>query len=390
MKKFLAVLAFASASLTGFAQDVTPVEKYSVATNSFWSNWFVQANLAGSAFWGNQEAGNDFSKSPLKGFRNNLGFSVALGKWFTPGLGLRTKFNGIWGRSVVSTDRKVNADKYWTLNEQVLFNLSNMFCGYSETRVWNAIPYASVGLDRNMTANRYALVAGIGLLNEFRINRKWAVNLDVNYGLSADDYDGHTALLANAKPAEGHSFKGLFVNHDRVLNVEVGVTYNIGKATWKKSPDVETVYALHQSELDALNAQLNDASAENDRLKKLLAKQKPASVDTVKEVVATPVSVFFKLGKASVASKKDLVNVQALAQYAKDNNAKLLVNGYADKATGSASVNQKLSEARAKTVVKQLVKMGVDKANITTQAHGGVNDLTPDSYNRRATVEIVK
>ena len=62
MKKLLAVLAFASISLSGFAQDANTTEKYSVATNSFWNNWFVQANVAGSAFWGNQEVGNDFSK----------------------------------------------------------------------------------------------------------------------------------------------------------------------------------------------------------------------------------------------------------------------------------------------------------------------------------------
>ena len=123
----------ASVSMSSMAQDVTTTtEKYSVATNSFWSNWFVQANVAGSAFWGKQEEGNDFSKSPFKGVRNNLGFSVAVGKWFTPGLGLRTKFNGAWGRTVVSEDKKTNANKYWTLNEQILFNLSNMFCGYNE------------------------------------------------------------------------------------------------------------------------------------------------------------------------------------------------------------------------------------------------------------------
>ena len=97
MKKLLAVLALASVTMGSMAQDAATTEKYSVATNSFWSNWFVQANVAGSAFWGNQEEGNGFSKSPLKGFRNNLGFSVAVGKWFTPGLGLRTKFNGVWG-----------------------------------------------------------------------------------------------------------------------------------------------------------------------------------------------------------------------------------------------------------------------------------------------------
>ena len=103
------VLAFAGVSAASMAQNADPTEKFSVSTNSFWSNWFVQANVAGTAFWGNQEVGNNFSKSPLKGFRNNLGFSVAVGKWFTPGLGLRTKFNGAWGRTVVSENKKTNA-----------------------------------------------------------------------------------------------------------------------------------------------------------------------------------------------------------------------------------------------------------------------------------------
>ena len=42
MKKFLMVLAFAGVSMFAFAQDSDPVEKYSVGTNSFWSNWFLQ------------------------------------------------------------------------------------------------------------------------------------------------------------------------------------------------------------------------------------------------------------------------------------------------------------------------------------------------------------
>ena len=50
MKKLLAVLALASVSMSSMAQDVTTTtEKYSVATNSFWSNWFVQANEIGRA-----------------------------------------------------------------------------------------------------------------------------------------------------------------------------------------------------------------------------------------------------------------------------------------------------------------------------------------------------
>ena len=135
MKKFLMVLALASVSVAGMAQETT--EKYSVATNSFWSNWFVQANVAYEAFYSNQEKGLGYSKSPLKGFRSNVSPSIAIGKWFTPGLGLRTKATGIWGRSVGSEDKTLNAMKFMNIQEQAMFNLSNMLCGYSDTRVWN-------------------------------------------------------------------------------------------------------------------------------------------------------------------------------------------------------------------------------------------------------------
>ena len=386
------VLAFAGVSAASMAQNADPTEKFSVSTNSFWSNWFVQANVAGTAFWGNQEVGNNFSKSPLKGFRNNLGFSVAVGKWFTPGLGLRTKFNGAWGRTVVSENKKTNANKYWTLSEQVMFNLSNMLLGYNESRVWDFIPYASVGVNRNMSANCYAPVAGIGILNEFKINNKWAVNLDVNYMLGTSDYDGFEGSLPGAKPYDARSFKGLVANHDRTLNVEVGLTYNLGKATFNKTPDVEAIKALSQGQIDALNAQLADAQSENNRLKDMLAEQKQqqsvAPVSAVTKVVSAPVSVFFNIGKAKVASKKDLQNVKAVADAAKANNAKIVVTGYADSKTGSAAFNNNLSEKRAQTVADALVNMGVSRDNIEVVSAGGVNTLSPVSYNRRATVEI--
>ena len=50
MKKFLAVLAFAGLSMSGFAQDATPTQQYSVATNSFWSNWFIEAGADWNAW----------------------------------------------------------------------------------------------------------------------------------------------------------------------------------------------------------------------------------------------------------------------------------------------------------------------------------------------------
>jgi len=387
------VLAFAGVSVASMAQEAVPTEKYSVSTNSFWSNWFVQANLAGTAFWGNQEVQNNFSKSPLKGFRNNLGFSVAIGKWFTPGIGLRTKFNGIWGRTVISEDKKTNASKYWTLNEQVMFNLSNMILGYNENRLWDLIPYASVGLERNMSYNSYSPVWGIGILNEFKLNNKFAINLDINYNLFMSKSDGQTGLLAGAHKYDSRTFKGLIANHDRNLNIEVGITYNLGKATWNKTPDVEAIKALSQGQIDALNAQLADANAENARLNNIIKNHKCPEVKdggekVVEKVISTPVSVFFNIGKSKIASQKDLVAVKTIAEAAKANNAKIVVKGYADSKTGKADFNQKLSQKRAEAVAAELVKLGVDKANIECQAEGGVNTLSPISFNRRATVEL--
>ena len=380
MKKFLIVLAFASVSVAGMAQSETPELKHSVATNSFWSNWFIQANLAGTAFYSSQENNLDLSKSPLKDFRSNLGLSVAIGKWFTPGLGLRTKVNGFWGRTVSGDDAKANASKYWQANEQVLFNLSNMICGYNPDRVWNFIPYIGGGIGRNMSYNSYAMGLQAGLLNEFRLSRKVALNLDLSWGMHEPDFDGNSVANASSRSPK---------SKDRDLNLEIGLTYNLGKATWNKVPDVDAINALHQSQLDALNAQLADANAENDRLNDLIKNHKcpeATAAVTVKEVASIPVSVFFNINKSKIASRKDLQNVKAMTEANKD--AKFVVTGYADSRTGSAAYNQALSQKRAETVANELVKMGVSRDNIEIVAKGGVADLTPISYNRRATIEI--
>lgn len=105
-------------------------------------------------------------------------------------------------------------------------------------------------------------------------------------------------------------------------------------------------------------------------------------------MASTSASVFFNLNSSRIASKKDLVNVQEIADYAKANGSKILVTGYADSKTGSAAYNAKLSESRANTVANKLVEMGVNRDQIIVEGKGGVNDLSPYSYNRRVTVKL--
>ena len=380
MKKLLIALAFVGVSMSSMAQDADPVQKYSVATNSFWSNWFIQVGADWNAWYSNEEHGLDLSKSPFKKFRSNPGASIAIGKWFTPGLGLRTKFSGVWGRNVI--DEHKHDNNHWTLNENVLFNLSNMIYGYNETRVWNFVPFVGAGINRTCDYNRYAMNLSAGILNTFRLSKHVGLYFELGWNWAEPDFDGNV----NGNP---NSDSRVWDSHDNKLYAELGLQFNLGKSTWNKTPDVDAIKALSQSQIDALNAQLNDANAENARLKSLLAAKKDEPVaNDVKAYYNAPLSVFFNLNKYNIASRKDLVNIKNLAEYAKENNSNLVVTGYADSATGSAPYNQKLSERRAETVANELVKMGVSRDQITTEGKGGVNDLSPVSYNRRATVKL--
>ncbi len=379
------VLAFVGFTSFAFAQDTTvPVKKYSVATNSFWSNWFITVGGNYNAFYGNQQHGLGLNNSPMKDFRRDWGFGVGIGKSFTPGFALRTKFSGIWGKAVMSDICHNNKamEHYFTINEQLMFNLSNLLYGYNENRVWNLIPYIGAGILRNCTSNVYALDVTGGIMSTWKVSDKVDLFLDATVVMAEGKADGLTVAHTNSLCLK---------NYDMIYSLEAGLKFNLGKSTWAKVPDVDALMAMNKEQLDALNASLRDAQAENARLKNLLANQKPAEATkevVKKELATTAQSVFFNINRSNIASKKDLVNVQEVAKYAKQNGNKILVTGYADSKTGKPAYNQTLSQKRAETVANELVKMGVSRDNIIIKACGGVNDLSPISYNRRATVEL--
>ena len=370
MKKMLMVLAMVSLSATAFAQTEVPTEKFSVATNSFWSNWFIQLHAADVNYMETNH-GQGLMEAPM------WGGTLSLGKWFTPGMGMRVKagygklHNRAWA------PESPNHIKYGTLDVNAMFSVSNMLCGYSETRVWNFIPYVSGGLMKNMTDHFVGATLGFGAVSTWKLSKRVNLDLEASYKAAT------SAIVGTAK---NNQTRG----KDHMFAVEAGITVNLGKATWNKTPDLDAIMAANQSQLDALNAALQNAQAENAKLRELLA-QKPKETIVTKETVkmlTTPGSVFFNIGKSKIASKKDLVNVENLANVAKENGSTIVVTGYADSKTGSASLNQTLSEKRAEAVKAALVDMGVDASKIQTVANGGVDTLSPISYNRRATVEI--
>lgn len=359
--------------------EIAPVDKYSVATNRFWSNWFVTAGGDYVSSYTNQENGLDLSKNPFKSFRRSWNGDITLGKWFTPVLGVRAKtqmmqLQCVDGRENPSYDMVI-------LNVQGMVNLRNLFVGYQPDRIWNISLYAGTGFYRNLDEKSTAYMYTAGMLNTFNVTKRLFINLDIYGNVALNELD------KGVGPRKGGNF---LTSKDRQLGVSLGLGVNLGKVGWSKTPDLEAINAMHKAQTDALNASLAEQQSENDKLKGLLAKRPETSTSTVtKEVaVTTPVSVFFNLNSSRIASKKDLVNVQALVDQL--NGGKVEVYGYADSKTGSADYNKQLSERRAEAVAKELKKMGLKDEQIIIKPMGGVNELTPASYNRRVIVKVVK
>ena len=389
MKKLMMALAFvglgtvaANAQCDEFATPTT--SKYSVATNSFWSNWFIQIGVDANVV-SLYRQGDFFTDDWHNG--RTYGIDLAIGKWFTPGIGARLKANwenGAFYKAFRTYDHVTEAPDgskggYGQLFFDTEFNLSNIFCGYNATRVWNLIAYPRMGLVRNFSTENYAPALGAGIESTWRLSKRVNIYLDAAVVCTTDGFAPYVS-------------DGKWHASNKIASVDLGVTINLGKTGWSKAislDDYEALSAEACSKLAALRAQLKAEQDENARLRDLLAKQPKETVVPAEKIVAsTSTSVFFDINSSKLNSKKDIINLEAVAAAAKNTGAKLLVVGSADSKTGSSAYNQKLSEARANAVADELVNLGVDRANIEVQAIGGVNDVAPFNLNRRAVVTL--
>ena len=100
------------------------------------------------------------------------------------------------------------------------------------------------------------------------------------------------------------------------------------------------------------------------------------------------VDIFFDLNKAVI--RDDQVNtLNRLVSFMRNTpDAKVKLDGYADKQTGTADINQELSEQRVIAVRQYLVSRGIDQSRISTAAHGDKVQPFTGEKNRAVTCRI--
>lgn len=384
MKKFMLSLAIASFAMvsTVNAQEtseiVVPTKENSVVTNSFGSNWFLGVNGGVNLFNGVRTNG----ESPFDHLSPAL--NVYVGKWHTPGFGWRVAYNGL----NIQTYENVDHTAYMNFHADMLFNLSNLICGYNEERIWNFIPYVGVGWAGRQAMNHEnfdgfsgTLSANYGIMNTFRVAKHWAINLELAGTFFRNGFSG----------APGSS------GHDMMWSAMVGVTYKFNKVGWEPAVDVPALQAIYGAAIGELVNDLDNAKAENAELKKkynALKNNYDALEDAYNKLknkpcgIAPAQSVFFAFGSAKIDSKKEIMNIEAYAKAAAEAGIDLVVTGYTD-TIGSEEYNKGLAEKRANAVAEVLKKAGV-KTTIKIVPFGETNECKDKYLNRRAIIEVVK
>ena len=349
-------------------------DKYKVETNRFWNNWFISLGAGGQVYFGDHDKQIDLKK------RIAPALDVAVGKWFTPGIGIRFMYSGLKSKGatqdVISTPAHSTGEnvpgkggpgehlryskyKMGNLHADVMFNVLNLFGGYNENRKWDLSPYAGLGWARVYDSpSAKEVSANIGVLTSWHFCKSLALNLDVRGMFVNDRFDGEDG----GRSGEGN------------LSATLGLSYKFKQRGWNRS---KTVYRYDYGDLEGMRQKLNDMSAENERLKQAIADGDRQRAQTHARKIASANLVTFKINKSSL-SNEARVNLGMMAEIIKsgDPDAVYVVTGYADAGTGSKKGNERLSKERAERVYDCLVKeFGVSEKQLRIDYKGGVDNM---------------
>ena len=358
------------------AQTTEVVEESTdnVEINSFWSNWFISAGGGAQIYFGDHDRQASF------GDRLSGALDIAVGKWFSPEIGVRLMYSGLSAKGATQKGHLAHStgvnvpgkggNGYWLekskfnfFNFQIdaMFNASNIIWGYNEKRVYNLSPYVGLGVMRVSDKPAETAIAGhFGLLNSFRLTSCLDLNLDIRGTLVNDDFDGEPG---------GRKGEGL-------LTATLGLTYKFSPRGWNRGKNViRTVY--NTAEIKAMQEKLRQMSEENARLQEALAKGNKEEAQTIVKQIASSNLVVFPIGKSTL-SNEARVNLGMLAEVIKkgDPHSVYTITGYADEGTGSEELNRELSKERADAVYDCLVKeFGISQSQLRIDYKGGVDNM---------------
>lgn len=373
MKKILTLVASALFAVSGFAQEKA-IKNY-----GFWDNWFIQGQVGGSYTFSEGHNKTNFTSLVTPHI------AISAGKYFSPIAGARIQVGGWQSKSknygLLNNDKKTYDYSYFQANLDGMLNLTNLFSTYTGDKFFNLYGIMGLGYVHNFgdsekgVSTQNSIVPRLGLQADFRLNDDLSLNLEAIGNLMNDEFNGRTGGT----------------KYDATTNLLLGLTYRFNKSGFELV-DVVDPYQLaslndqinqQKSDLAAKDRQINQYKSEIERLA-----NRPAVVEEVVTTGETEVLmnavVVFRLGSAKLEQNQD-INIYNAAKYLQQNpGLNITLTGYADKATGTPAINQRLSQQRAQAVADILInKYGIAKNRITVEAAGDKEQpFEIDAWNR--------
>lgn len=362
----------------GYQQDVNATygritERGPYLTNRFFDNWFIGVGGGVNMYFGK------YDKDASKTFSGRLApaLDVSLGKWFTPGVGVRVQYTGLkakgFSREIGAyTDGPEGHDGLYpkqfdvmSIHGDFLWNVSNGIGGYREDRFWDFVPFAGFGYAKSKNGDccyqDFAMSAG--LLNLVRIGNRLDLTLEARGMMVKGGFDRFVE--------KGNDW-------DYMMSLTAGVQFKFGPVGGFKRPVyvAPADYTPYNQRIMGLERELGNAGVRIERLQNELnaERNKPKQTTVESKDVPASLQVFFKINSA-VITDKGMLNLERIAQTIKATpGQKYSVIGYADSATGTPNYNKTLSQQRAETVVKTLTgKFGVPASQLVMEYKGGVD-----------------
>ena len=337
----------------------------------------------------NVEAGAQYTLGEAK-FKDLLSPNVqlGLGYQFSPVFAARIQANayqskGGWNgfRTAIGSEPYTNdyKFKYVAPGVDLMFNLSNLLCGWNPNRVFNLTAFVGGGAniafsngEANSIANtlmsldaynldyvwdgtKVRLFGRGGLEAAFRLSEAVALTLEGNANILSDKY--------NSKNHSGGKMKA-----DWYFNGLVGLRINLGKTYSKVLPPPPAPAPAPEPQPVVRTAPV----------------PAPAAAAVVETVEPLRRDIFFLINKTNIRPE-EAQKVRDIADYMqKYPNAKVVITGYADAGTGNDRINDRLAEGRADSVVKSLVNdYGIAQSRISYDSKGSrVQPFAENDMNR--------
>lgn len=423
---------------------IKPTYLKGALVDSPWSgHWFVQAAGGATALLGKPLGCND-----LFG-RIEPAFHVSVGKWFTPSIGGRLDYGGMRISDCLNNHQDyqyMRADLMWN----VLGNRYTDDV-HSRPR-WSVIPFAGVGMLHNKDNGQKPFAISLGIQAQYHVSNRIAIVAEVGDMFTMQDFDGYGKahrLGDNLLSASlGLSVSLGKTSWKRTIDARPYISQNERLYDYATTLREQNDRLRSQHEQDALAREqlrkilaieglldkydhlfdydatlsatsdypkndysgLNSLKARMKNRGKMTqpTKQTDASdcadkcgtsnthdaddyltlIQSGEICLGAPIYFFFNLGTANLVNSSQLINLDEVARIAKKYGLSVRVIGAADSATGTTTINNGLSQARANYIATELQKRGMDSGNITIASEGGIDEYSPNEANRHTRIML--